>query len=350
MSLTGLPLILLEAFCTVAAVAATMLWWNRFGRQRYLLRTTGVLLAEVLLLVNIALVVNRSEQFYPTWATLTDTTATDETVVAAASDGANRIGPGDLDHRLAVRANGRTGVAQSFPWESADWRGWRLAAVPTVITPPGYLQHPTWSYSVVVVIHDGAAGWSAAAQQAAAARATASGISAVVVFATTTAATSAQALASALPDQLGRDLRITSHRWAIVTSAADPALAQSVVLAASARYPSIAVVAAGTQDGVAGQRDGRGDPVTTATGMVLPAGVATAVVVSNSVAVHQPGIETLPSTAPDALYTALSWAIERTPPPLAASVPLIRGRSGNSASRPRDGHGGSSSPSPFPSR
>jgi len=343
MSLTGFPLILFGGFCALAAVAATVLLWNRFGRVRYVLRATGMLLAEVLLLLTFGLVVNRSEQFYPTWATLLDTKTTGETVFKGSNDSTYRSGPGDLDHQLAVRAGGRIGASQSFPWQSADWRGWGLAAAPTVITPPGYLKHPAWSYSAVVVIGEGPAGWTTAEETAAVQRTTATGLSAVVVFATTTAATTAPTLARALPDQLSRDLRVTSHRWAIIASAADSALARNAVVAATARYPSIVVLPAGAHGGVAGVPPGLSGPATT-----TAAGVAAAVVVSDGAAAHQAGVESLPSAAPDALYTALSWAIERTPPPLAADVPGLHRKSAKPTSRPSGGHDGNPLPSLSP--
>jgi hypothetical protein len=154
--------------------------------------------------------------------------------------------------------------------------------VPTVITPPGYLLHPAWSYSAVVVLGR----WTAAEEESAARRATATGISAVVVFVTTTAATTAQQLATALPGQLDRDLRVTTHRWAIVAAGPDAALAESAVGDAALRYPSVAL-----------------DRAT-----ALPAGVTSAAVVAGN----------------DPLYSALSWAIGRTPPPLASPQPPPR--------------------------
>lgn len=329
MSLTGLPLILFAAFCTLAATAATVLVWDRFGRVRYVLRATGMLLAEVLLLSTFGLVVNRSELFYPTWATVLDTKTTDATVFRGSNDSTGRSGPGDLDHQLAVGAGGRIGASQTIPWQSADWRGWGLAAAPTVITPPGYLQHPAWSYSAVVVVGDSPPAGTTAEETAAAQRATATGLSAVVVFVTTTAATPVQTLARALPDQLSRDLRVTAHRWAIIASAADSALAQSAVVAATARYPSIVVLPAGASG-----------PATITMGSVLSAGVAAAVLVGNAADAHQAGVEALPSTAPDALFTALSWAIKHTPPPLAAVLPPDHRKSGKPISRPSGWHDG----------
>jgi len=266
----------------LAVVAATALVWDRFGRVRHVLRATGVLLAEVLLLITGGLVVNRSEQFYPTWDALLDTKGTDETAVTNTDDKTYRSTPGELDRTIAARAGHQAGAAQTFPWQSADWHGWGLAAAPTVITPPGYLLHPAWSYSAVVVLGR----WTAAEMASAARRATATGISAVVVFVTTTAATTARQIATALPGQLDRDLRVTTHRWAIVAAGPDTALAEGAVGDAALRYPSIAV-----------------DRAT-----APPAGVTSAAVVTGN----------------DPLYSALSWAIARTPPPLATPQPSPR--------------------------
>jgi len=281
--ITGLPLILSAAFGTLAVVVATVLLWDRSGRARYLLRAGGVLLAEALLLLTAGLTVNRSEQFYPTWDALLGTRSADESAVDTTNGKTYRGStPGALDHELTVRAGARSGAAQTFPWQSADWHAWGLAAAPTVITPPGYLLHPAWAYSAVVVV----GGWSAAQDESATRRATATGVSAVVVFVTPTAATTAAELATALPGQLGRDLRVTTHRWAIVAAGADDALAESAVDDAALRYPSIAVDRAAA----------------------LPAGVTSAAVVTGN----------------DPLYSALSWAIARTPPPLASPRPSPR--------------------------
>ena len=312
MGITGLPLILLVAFGALAAVAATVLVWNRFGRVRYLLRAAGVLLAEVLLLLSVGLAVNRSEQFYPTWDALLNTKSADESAIKSTNGATYRTGPGALDRELAVRAGGRPGVAQAFPWQSADWRGWGLAGAPTVITPPGYLLHPAWSYSAVIVV----GGWPATVDESATRRATAAGISAVVVFATATAATTAPELATALPTQLDRDLRVTTHRWAIVAAAGDATLADNAVVDATVRYPSIAVVPAGARAGVL--------PAGVLPTGVLPTGVTAAAVVEGNTTAPPSGVLPLPSAAPDALYTALSWAIERTPPPLASPQPSPR--------------------------
>ena len=334
MSLTGVPLILTAVCCTLATIGATAWVWSRWGRARLFLRPAGVLLAEALLLFTVGLVVNRSEQFYPTWSALLDS--------KSSSDTTYRTRPGDLDRRLAARAGARIGDAQVFPWQPTGWSGWRLADAPTVITPPAYLLHPTWRYSAVLVVDDNTGAWTAAEEESAARRATATGASAVVVFVTTTAATSVATLATVLPNQLGRDLRVTVHRWAMVSSAADTLLAQRTVVAAPGRFPSIVSVRPGAR--VVSGPTPRSTPtklplLTTiirahghtqkraaknTTAVTLPAGIeSTEVVSDDSGSPHQTGTPTLLSTVPDALYTALAWAIGRTAPPLAASSPPV---------------------------
>lgn len=334
MSLTGIPLIVMAVCCTLATIGATVWAWGRWGRAQLFLRPAGVLLAEALLLFTVGLVVNRSELFYPTWSALLDSKSTSDTTY--------RTRPGDLDHQLAAHAGDRIADAQTFPWQPTGWSGWRLADAPTVITPPGYLRHPTWRYSAVLVIADNSGAWTAAEQESATRRATATGASAVVVFVTTTAATTAQTLAKVLPNQLGRDLRVSVHRWALVSSADDTLLAQRTVAAAPARFPSIAYVRPGAHvvDGPAPKSTPTKLPLLTTiirahghpqkrvtrntTAVTLPLGIATVEIVSsNAGSPHQTGTPTLLSTVPDALYTALSWAISRTAPPLAASSPPV---------------------------
>jgi hypothetical protein len=207
----------------------------------------------------VGLVVNRSEQFYPTWTALLQSTSAAGTSYA--------VVPGDLDQSL--RANG----AAPFVWQPTGWTDWHLAGAPTVVVPTGYLSHPKWRYSAVLVLDE-----DTGAAVAASAGAT------ITVFARTTPATTAQTLATELPAALSRDLRATERRWALVASAADARLARQTVLAAPARFPAIAVIR------------GKASP--------LPAGIAI-------------------DRAVTGLAAAIAWAGEQTPPPLAASTPPV---------------------------
>ena len=222
MSRTGRPLSLLAAAATAATLAVTVLLWRRWGRWRYVVRPAGVLLAEALLTATVGLAVNRSQQFYPTWAAL-----------FASSDPGGpsyHTAAGRLDTWLAGRPDPEQ--AQTFGWQPPGWRRWRLAGAPTVTVPAGYLQHPGWQYSAVLVVTDAAHAWSVPAMSG----------PTVLVSVTTTADTQPATLGVTVPGELGRDLRVTGHRWALITSAGDNALARRVVMVARGRYPAVAFV------------------------------------------------------------------------------------------------------------
>ncbi len=264
MSLTGIPLIVVAVLATLLAAAGTVVTWRCGGRLRVLSRSGAVLLTEALLLLTAGVVVNRSEQFYPTWAALSSSARTSGTTFA--------VTPGNLDGWL--RGNG-----PAFTWKPPGWTGWHLAGAPLVVVPQGYLDHPKWRYSAVVVAGDSGSGWTSAGD-------------AVVVFARTTAATRAEVLADELPAALAHDLRVTGQRWALVAGPSEAGLAHQAVLAAPARYPAIAVLP-GT-----GQHQ---------TSPPLPVGITVATAADR----------------PASLQGALTWAADQTPPPLAASTPTV---------------------------
>lgn len=304
MPLTGWPLIALAMSGSVSAVAATVWVWNRGRPLRFALRTAGVLLTEALVLLSAGLVVNRSEQFYPSWAALFDA---GDTGIPAYQTVAGR-----LDGQLADQAGRSEDGPRLLPWQPAGWDGWRLARAPTVAIPAGYLRHPQWRYSVVLVVTEPAAGWPGPAGMTVAA-----GVSRdVLVFVTTTARTPVEALASGLPGDLRHDLRVTAHRWALVTSPAEAGLARRAVLAAPAQYPAVATVQAALLPAIPapaladrvppdGPPAGNGRDDTAG----LPAGIESRTVGAGA--------------ALAALCTAVRWSAAQTPPPLAASSPPV---------------------------
>ena len=224
LSLTGIPLIALAILGTAATLAATVLTWVRWRRWRVPRRTAGVLLTEALLLLSVGLVVNRSEQFYPSWSALVQT--------ASAGGTSYAVAPGHLDGSL--RADG----GAPFTWQPTGWTRWRLAAAPSVVVPAGYLRHTNWRYSAVLVLDGGTPAPSA--------------LAAITVFVRTTKATTARTLATDLPAALSHDLRATGHRWALVAPAADARLARLTVVAAPARFPAVAFVRGGAPPFAAG--------------------------------------------------------------------------------------------------
>jgi hypothetical protein len=271
--LTSLRLIVLAAVVTAGALAATVLVWRRWGRWRFLVRPSGVLLTEALLILTVGLAVNRSQEFYPSWAALLDTSGPGPV--------SYHVSAGHLDAWLATRPS-----VVSFPWRPPGWTSWHLAAAPTVTVPADYRAHPVWRYSAVLIV--GARPWTLPPLAG----------PTVLVNVTTTASTSASTLAVAVPGSLGRDLRVTSHRWALVTSAADSALARRVVALARGRFPAVAFVG-------------------------VPAAAPAATRPSHSAPARPSGV--LPSGIHAAYFPgagkALTWAAAETPPPLAASAP-----------------------------
>ncbi|WP_433293891.1 hypothetical protein ACQP2F_31730 [Actinoplanes sp. CA-030573] len=356
MSLTGSPLIACSILATIAVLAGTVVAWFRAG---FLLRTAGVLLGEVLLVLSVGLVVNRSQGFYPNWAALLHSGRPAGTTYA--------VRPGHLDGWL--RARTAAGQGYAFAWQPAGWTGWHLAGAPLVAVPAGYLAHPAWRYPALLILDDGRTGWTAPAETAAARSAVSAAGPAVMVFVRTTAATGTPPLTAALPAALARDLRVTTRRWALIAPATDAVLADRTVAAAPAYYPALALVQpvsklfakppskplakplstplstpprkplstpppkplskpppkplskplskpapkplakpAAKARGAAGL----GHPVAA----VLPAGIDVTVVrtVLTAATTAAPSVEA-------ALTAALTWACRQTPPPLAASTP-----------------------------
>jgi hypothetical protein len=214
MALTGTPLILLAAAGTVVVLAATVVLWSRAGRARYLLRPAGILLTEALLLLTAGLVVNRHEQFYPTWAALRASADPPRTVTGPVAGG--------WDGWLAGRGAG------PFAWPDPAWPGRPPAPAPQVVPPEGYLARPGVRYPVIMVLGPLPARPAAARD-------------AVVVYLPATGPEAVDAAATALP----RNLRVSGHSWALVTPAASVALAARVVAAVPGRFVALAQVGRG---------------------------------------------------------------------------------------------------------
>jgi hypothetical protein len=315
MSLTGVPLFVCAVLATAAALAATILVWNRWPRLRFGLRPFGVLLTEALLVVSVGLAVNRSEEFYPDWAALLHSSGPAATTYA--------VRPGGLDGWLH-QSGDLADQGDAFPWQPAGWTDWRLAAAPLVFTPAGYLTHPGWRYPALLVLDDGKTGWTAANETAAARSADGTAGPAVVVFARTTPATSTDTLTTELPIALAHDLRVTDRHWALVAPAADTGLADKTVAAAPGRYPALAVVQPAVKKPAAKKpavkKPAVKKPAAKAKPKIiaakLPAGIVTTVV--------ETAFTTQTTAAESALAAALDWACRQTPPPLAASTPAAK--------------------------
>ncbi|GAB1640321.1 hypothetical protein [Krasilnikovia sp. MM14-A1259] len=287
MALTGLPLIALAVLVAVAAGAATVRFWSLPGRWRLPVRVAGVLLAEALVVASAGLVLNRHEQFYPSWAALAGDTGTRARATVTAA--------GRLDDQL-----GRT--VKPPPWRPAGWTAWRLATAPVLLVPPAYRARRAATFPALLELV--APGGAAAAERAAAADP-----DAVRVVLVPTGRTAAAALAN-LPAALARDVRVTSRGWAVVATSAQAGLAAGLVRA-DQRFSALALVGAGPAPRP-------GTPGVAVRNAGAATGPAAAPVVPG-VAVRRVG-----ATGPAAAAWALgdAWAAEQTPQPLAAPVVL----------------------------
>jgi hypothetical protein len=255
MSITGMPLILLAVAVTLAAVAATVLTWQRFGRWRLLTRPVGILVCQSLILLAVGLVVNRSEQFYPSWAALSGKQEA-ETVAPVEPEGR-------LDDALRARAVPGSSSATRVPWQPTGWATWQLGGIPTVAVPPDYLSRATTAFPTVLSIMAGPvtstarparttppSGSPSPSTSAGPAPRSAPGpdtaspaAAAVLVIAPASDRTTAAVVATTLPDRLGRDLRVTPRGWSLVAGVRQAALAAEAVRLGAGRFTSLVLIA-----------------------------------------------------------------------------------------------------------
>ncbi|MFI5834226.1 hypothetical protein ACIA5A_11165 [Micromonospora sp. NPDC051300] len=235
--MTDLRLVVAAGALAAVAAAGAVAVWRRRPRPGVALRAGVVLLAELLLVTAVALVVNRAEGFYPTWRALAQNGSTARRTPDT---------PGRLDatvRRLALGADRPV----AMPWRPPSLAAWPGAGV-TVQVPAGYLGHPSWRYPAVLVLSSPVDGWTdgrvlTAARQDAPA----------VVVVTVRAGPDVDpgVLATRMPQDLERDLRVTGHRWGLVASGHVRRLAQAVVGRDPGRFPVLAITAGPRPSGLA---------------------------------------------------------------------------------------------------
>ncbi|ROP32160.1 hypothetical protein [Couchioplanes caeruleus] len=285
MSLTGIPLLALAGLTLVGFVTATVLLWSRCGRWRLVVRTLGVLLIEVAVVLSVGLAVNRSEQFYPSWAALAGDTGTQTTTAVAQA--------GELDDSLASRS--------TQPWRPASLPQWKLAGAPTMTVPPDYAAASKAPYPVLVVLGP-----------ATSVTKPVKGV--VTVRLTPTPATTAEALRSLVPD-LSRAVRVTAGGWALAAGMDDAALAGDLARSLPAQFRALALV----------QTSATAFPG--ALGVTPPGTTVAAVLPAPADRSAQPptGVTFLTAAAPKAWSTAISWTTRQLSPPLAPPLQLPTG-------------------------
>ncbi|MEV6636019.1 hypothetical protein AB0M54_35240 [Actinoplanes sp. NPDC051470] len=194
MTLTGWPIIGLAGLAALVTGAGTVLRWRR---SRVPLRLAGLLLTEALVVFSIGLVVNRSQQFYPSWTALSGETGT----AAKAQDRAGRLDASFVDGR------------------SRSWPGG------TVTVPEGYAAHRL-DYPVLVVL---------------------GGPPATVPGAITVTIGPGPRTPDLrdLPARLGADLRTSPRGWALVATAAMLRPAERLIADFPGQFTGLAVVGTG---------------------------------------------------------------------------------------------------------
>ncbi|MDI6102087.1 hypothetical protein QLQ12_26055 [Actinoplanes sp. NEAU-A12] len=282
MSLTGLPLLVVVALLAIGCAAGTVVMWSRLRRWRVVVRTVGILMTEATVVLAVGLQVNRSEQFYPTWAALAGDTGTESAVAPARA--------GDLDATLARRS--------TLPWQPPELPSWQLAKAPTVTVPPDYLAQGSARYPVLITLGGTDAGAAPVA-----------GV--VTLTLAPTRSTTAQNLRT-LADALRKDIRVTEGGWAMVAGADKAALAGEFTRAQPARFRALAVV------------EHSKDATLTSVGTV-PSGTALAAVRPETPpgpsGTLPPGVADLTAAAPNAWQTAVTWVAAKLSSPL--SPPLL---------------------------
>ncbi|MGY0232535.1 hypothetical protein [Longispora urticae] len=207
MSLTATSTLVGGFVLAIVVVAGTVALWRRWPRRgRLALRSGSLLLSQVMVVLCVGLVVNRSEQLYPTLETLVSPPKAKRHV-------AESVTSGGLDEWLRARAQQGAKSGLAFPWQPAGGGKWPVAEHPSISLPAQYFLQPNSRFPVIVAFGPpGTPGWS---DPRAAGR---NGDPAIVVFLhpRTHDAASLRLLGAELPEELARDLRTTPDRWSTV--------------------------------------------------------------------------------------------------------------------------------------
>jgi hypothetical protein len=306
-SLTGVPLLVLAAAVTVGAVAGTVFGWRRIASQRLaarlVVRTVTVLFTEVLALATVGLVANRVLDIYPSWSALFDE-------VRAAHVTARP--PTALDSWLNGHAKQGARGGLTFTWRPVPEPGWHLAVPPEVVLPAAYFRNPELAFPVVVAAAPAKSGPANGAWDDRKVGDDAVVVpDAVVVYVRPADATGAHSLATVLPAQLQKDLRVVAGNWVLVAVGAQMPAALDALAAPGNPYTAVALVG-----------DGPAAPPAPLLDRVrhLPAGLAALLVTPRpSATFGADGIAVRPR-GEGRLAAALAWARDRLPPALAPPV------------------------------
>ena len=208
MSPISARLLLLAAVSTLVAIAGLAVAWSRMRGWWRVARVGGVIMCQLLIVFTVGVAVNRTEDFYPSWAALRGANPPRITATTAPTA------------RLATwlrtqQARGlRSGL--QFAWRSADDAAWGLGAPTVVYLPRAYFQTQDVDLPVVMILVGSTVDAKARTDLAAA---TASGQAVVVVMQPGPHGPDLAAIQQ-VPALLADDVRVERGGWAMVGTAA----------------------------------------------------------------------------------------------------------------------------------
>lgn len=207
--LTGLPLLLISCGVAIGALAALIAGWRRLRAWWLPVRIAGILLCEVLLLLSVALEVNRSGDFYPSWSALLGGAQSRDLPHAPAAN---------LAPWLSRKAKQGAENGLVFTWKPTDAKSWQLGEAPIVYLPSTYFRRPALSLPVIVALAPSGARATQGAwdDRTVDTLARAAGVPSVLVFLRTGRHLRPDRLAAGLPARLAADLRVAPHGWGLV--------------------------------------------------------------------------------------------------------------------------------------
>jgi hypothetical protein len=230
-ALTGLRLLAAAAAGTAAALVVLALLWRRLRCPLIGVRVVGILLCETLLLVTVALTVNRAGDFYPSWVSLVGET----TPVRLPTTQAIRLSP-----QLAAQAPAGRQDGLVFRWHPAGESSWRLAEPPVAYLPPWSFRGQDVAVPVVVIVLAPTAKIPADGEISGLARA--DGVAACLLFLHESRSTRPPVLAEGLAKELPASLPVLGHGWAAVGVGPAASVALTVWQADSARFTALALL------------------------------------------------------------------------------------------------------------
>jgi hypothetical protein len=237
MELTSFRLLATAGATTVAAVVGLAFAWRHLTRYLLPVRVAAILICETLLVLTIALAINRAGGFYPTWSALT----APPPPFAVAGPAAAATASLRPQLQAMVPDGGHQGLI--FRWPGAG-QPHDPDPQPTVWLPPAYFQQPDLILPVAVVVVPSAATAASGAWNGNDVAPLVAAASGCVIFLRLGHGADSVRFASAVLPQLARSVGVADHAWGIVAVGSATDLGRSLFSADTLRFTSFASVAA----------------------------------------------------------------------------------------------------------